>query len=119
MTESLRDRLISKGWVTDFNANNLVNCVEDWLSETKETNQQESINDKTYHITKACDSPHNHLIDSICITALIAALKAVVDEVIPEYRPNHPHTLDEQYRMVSVFNVRQRFQSIINQLKNK
>lgn len=48
-----------------------------------------------------------------------AALRAILDEVLPEYREHHPNTLDERHRKVSVFDVRERFLSIAFELDSQ
>jgi hypothetical protein len=60
------------------------------------------------------DWRHNHY----NIDALAAALRTVMDLVVPEHREHYPNTLDERYRNVSVFNVRNEILSIINELEN-
>lgn len=46
-----------------------------------------------------------------------AALRAAVDQAVPEYREHYPATLDERYRKVSAFDVRNRFLAIAAQLE--
>ena len=46
-----------------------------------------------------------------------AALRAAADQVVPEHREHYPTTLDERYRKVSVFDVRNRFLAIANQIE--
>lgn len=48
---------------------------------------------------------------------LAAALRAAVDQAVPEYREHYPATLDERYRKVSAFDVRNRFLAIVAQLE--
>jgi hypothetical protein len=45
-----------------------------------------------------------------------AALRAATDQVVPEHREHYPNTLDERYRKVSVFDIRNRFLAIAAQL---
>jgi hypothetical protein len=47
---------------------------------------------------------------------LAAALRAAVDQVVPEHREHYPNTLDERYRKVSVFDIRNQFLAIAAQL---
>lgn len=46
------------------------------------------------------------------------AIEAALNKVVPEYREHYPETLDERYRSVSAFEVRNRFLSIVEQLKS-
>jgi len=48
---------------------------------------------------------------------LAAALRAAVDQAVPEYREHYPATLDERYRKVSAFDIRNRFLAIAAQLE--
>ena len=48
--------------------------------------------------------------------AVAAALRAAADQVVPEHREHHPNTLDERYRKVSVFDIRNQFLAIAAQL---
>lgn len=50
-------------------------------------------------------------------TIAAATLRAAVDQAIPEYREHYPATLDERYRKVSAFDVRNRFLAIAAQLE--
>ena len=50
--------------------------------------------------------------------ALAATLRAVANEVMPEHRNNYPNTLDERYRKISVFELRNRILSIAAELEN-
>ena len=47
---------------------------------------------------------------------IAAALRAAVDQVVPEHREHYPNTLDERYRKVSVFDIRNQFLAIAAQL---
>jgi hypothetical protein len=47
---------------------------------------------------------------------IAAALRAAVDQVVPEHREHYPNTLDEKYRKVSVFDIRNQFLAIAAQL---
>jgi len=47
---------------------------------------------------------------------LAAVLRAAVDQVVPEHREHYPNTLDERYRKVSVFDIRNQFLAIAAQL---
>jgi hypothetical protein len=47
---------------------------------------------------------------------LAAALRAAADQVVPEHREHYPNTLDERYRKVSVFDIRNQFLAIAAQL---
>lgn len=49
---------------------------------------------------------------------LAAALRALADQVTPEHRKHHPNTLDEKYRKISVFDVRNSILSIASELHN-
>ncbi len=44
--------------------------------------------------------------------AMAAALRAAADQVVPEHREHYPNTLDERYRKVSVFDMRNEFLAI-------
>ena len=46
-----------------------------------------------------------------------AALRAAVDQVVPEYRRHYPTTLDEQYRKLSAFDVRNQFLAVVAELE--
>lgn len=48
---------------------------------------------------------------------LAAVLRAAVDQVVPEHREHYPATLDERYRKVSAFDVRNKFLAIAAQLE--
>lgn len=48
---------------------------------------------------------------------LATALRAMLDQVAPEHRENYPATLDERYRKLSVFELRNRILSIANELE--
>jgi hypothetical protein len=50
---------------------------------------------------------------------LAAALRAMVDQVAPEHRENHPATLDERYRKLSVFELRNRILAIATELESQ
>jgi hypothetical protein len=52
----------------------------------------------------------------LSINNLAAALRAAVDQVVPEHREHYPNTLDERYRKVSVFDIRNQFLAIAAQL---
>ena len=60
---------------------------------------------------KARPEPHHQR------EAIAAALRAAVDQAVPEYREHYPATLDERYRKVSAFDVRNRFLAIAAQLE--
>ena len=47
-----------------------------------------------------------------------AALRAAADQVVPEHREHYPNTLDERYRKVSVFDVRNQLLAIAASLEN-
>ncbi len=47
---------------------------------------------------------------------IATALRAAVDQVVPEHREHYPNTLDERYRKVSVFDIRNQFLAIAAQL---
>lgn len=49
--------------------------------------------------------------------AIAAALRAAVDQAVPEYREHCTATLDERYRKVSAFDIRNRFLAIAAQLE--
>lgn len=51
------------------------------------------------------------------MAAVITALRAVVDQVVPETREHYPATVDERYRKVSAFNVRNQFFAIADELE--
>ena len=46
-----------------------------------------------------------------------AALRAVAEHVVPEYREHHPENIDEKYRKVTVFEVRNRLLAIARELE--
>jgi hypothetical protein len=46
-----------------------------------------------------------------------AALRATADQVAPEHRNNYPNTLDERYRKVSVFELRNQILAIATELE--
>jgi len=46
-----------------------------------------------------------------------AALRAAIDQVVPEYREHYPTTLDERHRKVSAFDVRDRYLAIAAELE--
>lgn len=73
--DSLKELLIRKGWVTDFNADTLAKLIVSWHAEQ---------------------------------------VRQILDDVLPEYRPNTGQTFDEIYRRESVHNIRDRFLSAIN-----
>ena len=50
-------------------------------------------------------------------TMLSAALRAAADQVVPECREYYPNTLDERYRKVSVFDLRNKFLAIAAELR--
>ncbi len=50
---------------------------------------------------------------------LAAALRAMVDQVAPEHRENYPATLDERYRKLSVFELRNRILAIATELESQ
>jgi hypothetical protein len=54
-----------------------------------------------------CDTQH----------LIAAALLAAVDQVVPEHREHYPNTLDERYRKVSAFDLRNRFLAIAAELE--
>jgi hypothetical protein len=45
----------------------------------------------------------------LSINNFAAALRAAADQVVPEHREHYPATLDERYRKVSAFDVRNKF----------
>ena len=49
--------------------------------------------------------------------AIAAALRAAVDQVVPEHREHYPVTLDERHRKMSVFDVRNQFLAIAGELE--
>ena len=49
--------------------------------------------------------------------AIAAALRAAIDQVVPEHREHYPVTLDERYRKVSAFDVRNKFLAIADELE--
>ena len=51
------------------------------------------------------------------LIAIAAALRAAADQVVPEHREHYPNTLDERYRKVSVFDIRNRFLAIAAELE--
>jgi hypothetical protein len=51
--------------------------------------------------------------------AIAAALRAAADQVVPEHRENYPNTLDERYRKMSVFDIRNRILAIAAELEDK
>ena len=50
-------------------------------------------------------------------TIAAAALRAAIDELIPEAREGRLATLDEKHRKVSVANIRAKFQDVIAELE--
>jgi hypothetical protein len=46
-----------------------------------------------------------------------AALRAAVDQLVPEHREHYPATLDERHRKVSAFDVRNKFLAIAAELE--
>lgn len=48
--------------------------------------------------------------------AIAAALKAAVNEVLPEYREHRTNSMDERYRKVTVATIRDKFFAIIDLL---
>ncbi len=48
---------------------------------------------------------------------MAAALRAAADQVVPEHREHYPNTLDERYRKVSAFDLRNRFLAIAAELE--
>jgi hypothetical protein len=53
----------------------------------------------------------------LSINNLAAALRAAADQVVPEHREHYPNTLDERYRKVSVFDLRNQFLAIAAELE--
>ena len=53
----------------------------------------------------------------LSINNLAAALRAAADQVVPEHREHYPATLDERYRKVSAFDVRNKFLAIATELE--
>jgi hypothetical protein len=49
---------------------------------------------------------------------IAAALRAAADQVVPEHREHYPNTLDERYRKVSVFDMRNQFLAIAAELRS-
>jgi hypothetical protein len=49
---------------------------------------------------------------------IAAALRAVADQVVPEHREHCPNTLDERYRKISAFDLRNQFLAIAAELDN-
>ena len=49
--------------------------------------------------------------------SVVAALRAAADQAVPEYREHYPATLDERYRKVSAFDVRNRLLAIAAELE--
>ena len=52
--------------------------------------------------------------DRDCIAV---ALRAAVDQLVPEHREHYPATLDERHRKVSAFDVRNKFLAIADELE--
>ena len=50
-------------------------------------------------------------------TRVAAAISELLEQVLPEYRPYAPVTLDEQHRKVSVSVIRDRVLAIVAQLE--
>ena len=48
---------------------------------------------------------------------IAAALRAVADQVVPEHREHYPNTLDERYRKISAFDLRNQFLAIATELE--
>jgi hypothetical protein len=51
--------------------------------------------------------------------SIAGALRAVADQVVPEHREHYPNTLDERYRKVSVFDLRNQFLAIAAELETQ
>ena len=49
--------------------------------------------------------------------ALAAAILVIADLVVPEHREHHPNTLDEKYRKISAFDIRNQLLAITAELK--
>lgn len=73
--DSLKELLISKSWVTNFNADTLAKLIVSWHA---------------------------------------GQVRKILDDVLPEYRPNTGQTFDERHRRESVYNIRDRFLAAIN-----
>lgn len=73
--DSLKELLISKGWVTNFNADTLAKLIAAWHA---------------------------------------GQVRKILDDVLPECRPNAGQTMDERHRRESVYVTRARFLSAIN-----
>ena len=46
-----------------------------------------------------------------------AAIRELLEQVLPEYRPHYPSTLDERYRKVDAWVIRDRVFAIVAQLE--
>ncbi len=46
-----------------------------------------------------------------------AALRAAADQVVPEHREHYPNTLDERYRKISAFDLRNQLLAIAAELE--
>jgi hypothetical protein len=48
-----------------------------------------------------------------------AALRAATDQVVPEHREHYPNTLDERYRKISAFDLRNQLFAIAAELEGR
>ena len=51
--------------------------------------------------------------------SIAGARRAVADQVVPEHREHYPNTLDERYRKVSVFDLRNQILAIAAELETQ
>ena len=56
------------------------------------------------------DIPHDYRI-------MAAAIRELLEQVLPEYRPHYPSTLDERYRKVDAWVIRDQVLAIVAQLE--
>jgi hypothetical protein len=80
------------------------NCLQEW----------DHVNDPPCH---PGDSDWNGCYTCVHRAGIAAALRAAVDQVVPEHREHYPATLDERYRKVSAFDVRSKFFAIAAELE--
>ena len=64
------------------------------------------------------DASNLHPCKDSCLI-LAAVLRAAVDQVVPATREHYPATIDERYRKVSAFDVRNQFFAIATELKSQ
>jgi hypothetical protein len=53
------------------------------------------------------------------LPAIAAALRTAADQVVPEHREHYPNTLDERYRKISAFDLRNQLFAIAAELEGR